>query len=71
MACGDELCRESGGSQTEVPVLSLTECSWQWRLLPFFFTAQLEINRCFLVCVVAPNICSMSMPLNPAVLPDF
>lgn len=67
MGCGQEI----GASWAELLVLGLTGCSWWWRPLPCSFTAQLEMNRHFLVHIVAPNICSMSLPLNPAVLPDF
>lgn len=67
MGCG----REGGGRWTEVPVLGLTGCSWWWRPLPCLFTAQLEMNRYYLVCVLATNMCPMSLPLNPAVLPYF
>lgn len=65
MGCG----REGGGSWAEVPGLGLVGCSWRSRTLPCFFTTQLEINKHFFVCVVAPNI--HPLPFNPAALPDF
>lgn len=58
MSCG----RESGGSRTEVLVLGLTGCSWQWRLLPCFFTAQLEMKALPSLCCGPKNMFHVNAP---------